>query len=177
MSKKWLMGLILVIAAMVTGVKVYLLKATNEKNEMAAQKQQQPTVVYPPEIEKSKNTIFDSKKSVAERMSQISFLAKNSNEICLEILRGFITSEISSEDAETENILRTKAIEDIAYYSDRDKAIVTLEKLEEPQRQTFLGDQMRRLVVALRFKQPIVLHTELELRQIYLERMYAPKSK
>ncbi len=163
-----LLGFLLVITAMVTGIKVYLLETTKLKAQMS---QERVEPAYSAEQLSIKNKIFDEKHSLSERMIAINSLAQSQNELSLEILKDFIATPFQSTQAETENILRTKAIEDIAYYIDRDKAITTLESLEAKQKHTFLGDQMRRVVVALRFKQPIVQHTEAELRQIYQVRM------
>jgi hypothetical protein len=47
------------------------------------------------------------------------------------------------------------AIDAMTRHEDKDLAIVTLEKLEETQKTTAIGDRIRRAVVALRFNKPI----------------------
>lgn len=47
------------------------------------------------------------------------------------------------------------AIDAMTRHEDRDSAIVVLEKLEETQKTTVIGDRLRRAVVALRFNKPV----------------------
>ena len=50
---------------------------------------------------------------------------------------------------------RIVAVDAMTRFADKDLAIVTLEKLEETQKTTALGDRMRRAVVSLRFNKPM----------------------
>ncbi len=47
------------------------------------------------------------------------------------------------------------AIDAMTRHEDKDLAIVTLEKMEETQKTTAIGDRLRRAVVALRFNKPV----------------------
>ncbi|MBC7458659.1 MAG: hypothetical protein H7235_10290 [Bdellovibrionaceae bacterium] len=67
----------------------------------------------------------------------------------LEVLKNKITDS-SLTDQE-----RFIAIDAITRHADKDLAIVTLEKLEETQKTTAIGDRLRRAVVALRFNKPV----------------------
>lgn len=50
---------------------------------------------------------------------------------------------------------RFVAIDAMTRHEDKDLAIVTLEKMEETQKTTAIGDRLRRAVVALRFNKPV----------------------
>lgn len=80
-----------------------------------------------------------------------------------------IQSEIPEGPQESEIVKRALAIQEMALYHDKDKAIVALEKLEEKQRIPFLADRLRRAVVALRFNKPVDQLTEDELTKLLLE--------
>ena len=67
----------------------------------------------------------------------------------LEALKNKIL-DISLTDEE-----RFIAIDAMTEHEDKDLAIVTLEKLEETQKKTPIGDRLRRAVVSLRFNKPI----------------------
>lgn len=47
------------------------------------------------------------------------------------------------------------AIDAMTRHEDKDLAIITLEKLEETQKTTAIGDRIRRAVVALRYNKPV----------------------
>lgn len=67
----------------------------------------------------------------------------------LEALKNKITdSSLTDEE-------RFIAIDAMTRHEDKDLAIVTLEKLEETQKTTAIGDRLRRAVVALRFNKPV----------------------
>lgn len=50
---------------------------------------------------------------------------------------------------------RFMAVDAMTLYHDKDLALVTLEKIEEGQKTTPVGDRLRRAVVALRYNKPI----------------------
>lgn len=58
-------------------------------------------------------------------------------------------------DSSLTNEERFLAIDAMTRHEDKDLAIVTLEKLEETQKTTPIGDRLRRAVVALRFNKPV----------------------
>jgi hypothetical protein len=67
----------------------------------------------------------------------------------LEVLKNkIIDSSLTDEE-------RIVAVDAMTRFADKDLAIVTLEKLEETQKTTALGDRMRRAVVSLRFNKPM----------------------
>ncbi|MBC7752931.1 MAG: hypothetical protein H7Z71_01755 [Moraxellaceae bacterium] len=67
----------------------------------------------------------------------------------LEALRNkILDSSLTDEE-------RFIAIDAMTEHEDKDLAIVTLEKLEETQKTTSIGDRLRRAVVSLRLNKPI----------------------
>ncbi len=67
----------------------------------------------------------------------------------LEALRNkILDSSLTDEE-------RYIAIDAMTEHEDKDLAIVTLEKLEETQKTTSIGDRLRRAVVSLRLNKPI----------------------
>jgi hypothetical protein len=58
-------------------------------------------------------------------------------------------------DSSLTNEERFFAIDVMSRHKDKDLAIVILEKIEETQKTTVIGDRLRRAVVALRFNTPI----------------------
>ena len=90
--------------------------------------------------------LFTTNKEIqfSEKPAQVSTLP-----VELETLKAKIT------DGRLTNEERFVAIDAVTRLQDKDLAIVTLEKIEENQKTTPIGDRLRRAVVALRYNKPV----------------------
>lgn len=148
MDKKKFLILVLGLIALMVVSKVALLKSQTALP--VPSKESQP---LSDKLITLKNQLNNATEKEVVRVQAIAQLSTDSSDQALEVLKDFIDHQRPDLPQELENKLKTQAIEGIVHYQNKDTAIVTLEKLEERQKSTPIGDRLRRAVVELRFPQ------------------------
>lgn len=113
-----------------------------------------------------KEEIADTSLNQDSRAMSMELLTRHKTQESLDIMEFFLSDKNYDTKNDFEKVIRAQAIEGIAHYPDKDKAIFSLERLEAKEQNLFLADRLRRSVVGLRFNKPIEKQDEEALKNL-----------